>query len=99
MGMNELRLSTMAMTAEQILEEARALSRRERLRIAEQLVREEADAAGDDLEDYPAECLMPETEEELDRELARRIERARAGHSSPADEVLARLRARRAAGA
>jgi hypothetical protein len=83
----------MAMTAEEILEQARALSPRERLRLAARLVSEAAET--EEGEPYPAELEEPATKAELDRELARRIRLARAGHTVPAEDVVAELRARR----
>jgi hypothetical protein len=81
----------MAMTAEEILEHARALSPRERLKLAERLVHEVAEGA----DDAPHPLPEPMTKEEMDRELARRIRLARAGHTVPAEDVIAELRARR----
>ncbi len=81
------------MTAEEVLEHARALSRRERLQVAARLVSEAAEI--EEAAPYPAECDEPTTKEEMDRELARRIRLARAGNTVPAEEVIAELRARR----
>jgi len=101
MRMDELRLNAMAKTAEEIWSDVEAMPPSERRKLKARLdaaEAEEADGEGD-LVPYPADLLEPEDEEERDRQLAESIERGRAGHSSPAEEVLARLAARRAAGA
>ena len=91
MLMNELRLSAMGLTAEDVWEQVQALPPSERRKLAERLAHEADVAQADALPDYEE----PMTKEEMDRELARRIERAEAGHTVPAREVLAKLRALR----
>ncbi len=73
----------MTMTADEILEHVRALPYRERLKLVERVVHEliQGVDAGD--------------EDEMDRELQRRIQRTAAGaRTVPAEDVIARLRAR-----
>jgi hypothetical protein len=72
----------MGLSAEEILEHIRELPPSEQRRLVARVVREvgEPPSSGE--------------EAEMDRELERRIERAEAGTSTPAREVLAMLRAR-----
>ena len=75
----------MTMTADEILEHARALPPDERLRLVERVVHSLVEAqGGTGIHDQAV----------MDRELERRIERAEAGHTVPAEDVMATLRAR-----
>ena len=77
-------MAAMGLTAEEILEHARALPPQERLKLVERVVHSlvEQDAQG------------PHDEAAMDRELERRIERAQAGQTVAAEDVMAALRAR-----
>lgn len=91
MRTNELRLSAMGLTAEEVWEQVQALPPSERRKLVARLAHEADVAEADALPDYEE----PMTKEEMDRELARRIRLARAGNTVPAEEVIAELRARR----
>jgi putative addiction module component (TIGR02574 family) len=73
----------MALTADEILEHAKALPPRERLELVERVVHSLVET-------------QSETEDEaaMDRELERRIDASKSGATVSAEEVIARLRAR-----
>lgn len=92
MRANALRLSAMGLTADDVWEQVQALPPSERRKLVERLAHE-ADVAQ---ADAPPDHEEPMTKEEMERELARRIRLVRAGgHTVPAEEVIAELRARR----
>ena len=75
-------MTNMALTADEILEHAKALPPRERLELVERVVHSLVEAH-DETHDEAA----------IDRELERRIEAANSGRTVAAEDVIATLRA------
>lgn len=73
----------MALTADEILEHVKALPPRERLALVERVVHDLVEPESSDHDDGA-----------MDRDLERRIERAKSGHTVAAEDVMATLRAR-----
>jgi putative addiction module component (TIGR02574 family) len=77
-------MAGMGLTAEEILEHARALPPQERLKLVERVVHSLVEQDEQGAHDAAA----------MDRELERRIERAQTGQTIAAEDVMAALRAR-----
>lgn len=76
-------MGSMALTADEILEHVKALPPRERLALVERVVHGLVEAESSEHD----QAVM-------DRELERRIERAKSGQTVAAEDVMATLRAR-----